>query len=54
MCGKAFLPDETPESIQKVEQSWIRSFGPMQLLQADSAQVMGKRLFQNLDWAPLH
>ena len=36
LCAARLLPDETPDSFQKgLERSWIRSFGPMRLLQVD-------------------
>ena len=36
LCAARLLPDETPESFQKgLERAWIRSFGPMRLLQVD-------------------
>ena len=36
LCAARLLPDETPESFQKgLERAWIRSFGPMRILQVD-------------------
>ena len=36
LCAARLLPDETPESFQKgLERAWVRSFGPMRILQVD-------------------
>ena len=36
LCAARLLHDETPESFQKgLERAWIRSFGPMRILQVD-------------------
>ena len=36
LCAARLLPDEAPESFQKgLERAWIRSFGPMRILQVD-------------------
>ena len=53
LCAARLLPDETPESFQKtLERAWIRSFGPMRLLQVDEHRSWASEHFK--EWTGQH
>lgn len=53
LCAARLLQDETPDSFQKgLERAWIRSFGPMRLLQVDEHRSWASDQFKT--WAGNH
>lgn len=53
LCAARLLPDETPDSYQKaLERAWIRSFGPMRVLQVDEHRSWASDHFK--DWTGQH
>ena len=50
LCAARLLQDETPDSFQKgLERAWIRSFGPMRILQVDEHRSWSSTHIK--DWA---
>ena len=50
LCAARLLQDETPDSFQKaLERAWIRSFGPMRILQVDERRSWSSAHIK--DWA---
>ena len=53
LCAARLLPDETPESFQKaLERAWIRSCGPMRILQVDEYRSWANDHFK--EWTGQH
>ena len=53
LCAARLLPDETPESFQKgLERAWIRSFGPMRILQIDERRSWASNHIK--EWSGQH